>query len=172
MSHEAKKLVNPAEAAGEGTEDFILFNLGGELYGSPLLSVREVIKLGAVKPVPYMVPHFKSVINLRGQIVSVVDLRVKFGLDPTQSRNNMILIVEVAEGLLGAIIDDLASVEKLPKSEIEPAAQLETKIPLEFFLGVGKTGDRLVNLVDLSGCLSAEELKTVKSNQDKGNSHD
>ncbi len=166
MPSEAKRL-DSETLTDDSFHECILFSLGGELYGTPLLSVREVIKLGETKPVPYMVQHFKGVINLRGQIVSVIDLRVKFGLAPTPGKNNMILIVETAEGLLGAIIDDLVSVEKIPKADIAPATGLETKVPLEFFSGIGKLEDRLVNLIDLAGCLSSEDLRLVKSNQVK-----
>lgn len=152
-----------AHEAEENQSKFILFNLNNELYGAPLLKIREVIKVGAIKPVPYMVNHFKGVINLRGQIVSVVDLRLKFNLPVDPNSNGLILVVETAHGLLGAIIDDLVSVQHFNPSEIETNPAIETKIPADFFAGVAKMQDRLVNLVDLSGCLSSEDLRVVKN---------
>lgn len=154
--------LDAAYAAAEGQSvSFLLFSLGGELYGAPLLSAREVIKPGDIKPVPYMLPHFRGVINLRGRIVSVVDLRVKFGIEPAPGRA-LVLIVETPEGPLGAIVDDLTGVEKLPREQIDETAALETRIPLDFFLGVAKVRDRLVNVVDIAACLSAEDFRILK----------
>lgn len=151
------------EESEEKNLSFILFSLGGELYGTPLLSTREVIKQGEIKPTPYMVPHFKGVINLRGQIISVIDLRLKFAI-AAQIEKGLILIIEHATGVLGAIVDDLVSVERIAKEQVDQNTTIETKIPLDYMLGVAKVKDRLVNLVDMSGCLFSEDLKTITKN--------
>ena len=159
---EAKKSLNEAfEAAEEKTLSFILFSLGNELYGTPLLSTREVIKVRDIKPTPYMVPHFKGVINLRGQIVSVIDLRIKFQISINSDDPGLILIVETPFGLLGAIVDNLVSVERVRKEDLDQTAMVETRIPTDFFLGVAKLKDRLVNMVDISGCIHSEDLRTI-----------
>lgn len=150
------------EASEEKSVSFLLFSLGSEQYGSPLLATREVIRQGDIKPAPYMAPHFRGVINLRGQIISVVDLRIKFDIPVSDEAENLILIVESPQGLLGAVVDDVLSVEKVQKEDIDCNVQLETKIPLDFFLGVAKIKDRLVNMVDIAGCLSSDELKSVR----------
>ena len=147
----------------ENLRKYILFNLGGELYGAPLLSIREVIKLREFKPVPYMVPYFKGVINLRGQIISVIDLRMKFSLKSPEAGAGLVLVVETKQGLIGTVIDSLVSVHRFEAKDIEPAPALETKIPVQFFSGVAKLGERLVNLIDLTGCISSDELRTIKS---------
>lgn len=144
---------------------YLVFTLKGEQYGAPLVSIKEVIKHGDIKRVPYMADHFQGVINLRGQIVSIIDLRQKFGLSTGDDTKGLILIVECASGPLGAIIDDLVNVQELQPNEIEFNPALETRVPLNFFMGIGKVKDRLVNLVDLSKCLSAEELRIVKKAQ-------
>lgn len=151
------------DAAEEHQLSFLLFSLGRELYGTPLLSTREVLKPRDIKPMPYMVPSFKGVINLRGQIISVIDLRDRYGIKPPDPDHSLILIVEGAHGLLGALVDDLVSVEKIQKDDIDQSPAVETKIPLDFFLGVAKVKDRLVNMVDVAGCLSAEDLRVIKS---------
>src|SRR3989344_4100179 len=135
MSHNtSQENLNTAFAeAEERCLSFIIFSLGGELYGTPLLSTREVIKHGDVKATPYMVPHFKGVINLRGQIVSVIDLRTKFEIQPASLDKGLILIVEHEQGLLGAVVDDLVSVERIHQRDIDQTAMVATKVPTDFF---------------------------------------
>ncbi len=146
---------------------FILFTLGNEVYGVPMTTTREVLKVRDIKATPYMVPYFRGVINLRGQIVSVIDLRLKFEIPPIPSAqydSGLILIVETREGeLLGAIVDDLVSVEKMQQQDISQPNSLVSKVPIDFFLGVAKIKDRLVNVIDIAGCLSVEELKFIKN---------
>jgi len=141
---------------------YLLFNLDNEMYATPLLNVREVIKMAIIKPVPYMVGHFKGVINLRGQIVGVVDLRVKFQLTVPAEGKGMILIVDTTEGLIGAIVDEIDSVQKIAPGDVEREPRIETKISSEFMLGVAKLGKGLVNLVDIAACLSVDELRRIK----------
>jgi len=158
-----ESLLTAFEQSEENCLSFLIFSLGGELYGTPLLSTREVIKIGEIKSTPYMVPHFKGVINLRGQIISVIDLRTKFEIQPDNETKGLILIVENQDSLLGAIVDDLVSVEKVQRQDLDQETEIETKIAADFFLGVAKLKDRLVNMVDIAGCLSSEDLRIFKS---------
>lgn len=162
LSSAQTALEHAFETADEQSVSFLLFSLGSELYGTPLLSTREVIKSSDIKSIPYMVPHFKGVINLRGQIISVIDLRAKFNITPSANEKSLILVVEGTNGLLGAVVDDLVSVEKIKKEELDQTASIETKIPMDFFLGVAKAKHRLVNMVDISACLSSEDLRSIK----------
>jgi len=146
-------------------QKYLLFQVGGELYGAPLTSVREVIKSVAIKTVPYMAPHFLGVINLRGQIVSVIDLRVKLGLSKPKNGQELILIVESGEGLIGAMIDDLLSVREFGPKEVDMHPSLETRMPAQFMIGIAKMNSELVNLIDISGCMSSEDLRLIKKNQ-------
>lgn len=147
----------------ETLPSYLIFKLADELYGTSLLSVKEVIKMSPIKPVPYMVHYFRGVINLRGQIVGVVDLRSKFEMSPGKSDGipdqSKILIVETADALLGAIVDDLVAVEVIQEKEIDPDPAVETRIPVEFFKGIAKKDDRLINLIDIASCLSSAEMR-------------
>src|SRR5688572_686498 len=87
---------------------FLIFNLGTELYGSRLLEIKEVIKRPTIKPVPYMVRYFKGIINLRGQIVSVIDLREKFDIPTSCPEAGLILVVDTGEGHIGVIVDEIS----------------------------------------------------------------
>lgn len=144
---------------------YIVYKVANELYASPLTSIREVIKQVEVKSVPFMVKHFKGVINLRGQIVSVVDLNEKLELtskaDPKMAR--LILIVETTQGLIGALIDDVDQVANFEENAIERNPSVEVKVPLEYFLGIAKMQDRLVNLLHLGMALEADQMKLIKA---------
>ena len=157
-----------AEHSAESVDPkYLLFRLGEELYGTPLLAVKEVIKMTAINPVPYMVSHFRGVINLRGQIVGIADLRLKFQIPTKPETSGLILVIETAQGLLGAVVDDIVSVENILPSSIDAEPCIQTKIPTEFFKGVAKLEKGLVNLIDISGCLSAEELRRVKKEAER-----
>lgn len=146
----------------EEAQRYLLFVLGGETYGTPLNSIKEVIKPVGVKAVPYMVNHFKGVINLRGQIVSIVDMREKFSLKFDPNKEGIIMVVETPEGLLGAIVDELVSVQVIENTQIDRNAMIETKIDMNFFLGVAKQSDSLVNLIDLARSLGSEDFRQIR----------
>ena len=151
----------------EGNPDYhLIFSLGPEYYAATLGSIREVIKWETVKPVPYMVPHFMGVINLRGQLVSVVDLRSKFAITPAAGSPGLILVTERGESLIGALVDDVHAVSRFSPSEIATTMALQTKVPIKFFCGIAKHGDHLVNVIDVAGSLSEEEFSTVKRSQE------
>lgn len=149
---------------GEELSRFLVLLLGGELYGVPLSSVCEVLRLGSIKSVPYMKTHFTGVMNLRGTIISVIDLRVKFGL---MKSGQGLIVTFLRDGeTIGAIVDDVVAVANIPPSDIKRELAVETKIPLNFFLGVGKMADRLVNLIDIAGVLDKDDMAAIKRKQD------
>lgn len=148
----------------ENKNRHIIFSLAEELYATELMQVKEVIKVGQMKPVPFVVPHFKGIFNLRGQIVSVVDLRIKFNL-PKAAHEGLILIVDTKAGVIGVIIDDVVSVKDIPPTNIDSQTRLESKVPLSFFKGIAKCDDRLVSVIDIAGCLSSEDLKAIRDHR-------
>lgn len=153
------------ETSNFGTDNewkYLIFRLGGELYGSPLLSIKEVIKVSKIKPVPYTVPHYRGIISLRGNIIGIVDLRIKFGLNPQEGKYGCsVLIVESEEIMIGALVDDVESVVALNKETVDLNPAIETKIDPRFFIGVAKLNNDLINLIDIAGTLSSEDLKLI-----------
>lgn len=147
------------KAAEKVTASYLIFRLGGELFGTDLLNVLEVMKLPGIKPVPYMKPAFKGVLNLRGQIVSVIDLRQLYEMKVDQPDEGMILIIETAEAPIGAIVDDLVSVEMIHDDELDRQPVIETKVPSQFLQGIAKKNERLMTLIDISGCLASTEMR-------------
>lgn len=152
---------NAQDTLQEMQQKYLLFSLAGEIYACPLLAIREVIKVGAIKSVPYMTSHFKGVTNLRGQIISIIDLREKLGLKPPPQTQGLILIVDCEEGLIGTIIDDVLSVQDFLPNEIENHPNLETRVPVEFLIGIAKMKEQLVNIIDIKRSLSSEDLRMI-----------
>jgi purine-binding chemotaxis protein CheW len=152
--------VATADMADE--EKYLVFRLSDELYASTLTTVREISKMGTITSVPFMSNYFKGIINLRGRIVSVVDLRMKFGLPVSNKNDGILIIIDTESGPIGIVVDDVVSVNVFGPESIEANLAIKTKIPVQFFLGVGKADDRLVNIVDLGGTLSADDFAAVR----------
>lgn len=141
---------------------YIVFELGSERYACPIVQVREVIKVPVLKPVPYMAPSFTGVLNLRGQMVGVVDLRVRFQLPIPEDKPGIILVMDLGDSLLGAHVDDVAAVANVVPADIRTEFAVETRFAIDFLTGMATIGGRLVNIVDLSRLLSSQELRTIR----------
>ena len=144
----------------------IVFRLANELYGAPLAAIREIIKMQPIKPVPFMVEYFRGILNLRGLIVSVIDLRIKLHLPCQNVNTGLLVVVDTAEGPIGAIVDDVVSVYDFPKNKIETHLALKTRIPAEFFIGVAHMDDRLVNIINIGATLTSDDFAIVRRTRD------
>lgn len=145
---------------------FLLFYLGKELYGVPLLQVTEVVEPQKYKSIPNTVKHFCGVINLRGQIIGVVDLRKKFSIDDLQGENRSAFIVFNSEGgKMAVIADKVLAVAQISEKDIDKNPNVSTEIPLDYLIGVGTYKEDLVNLIDLSKLLGEEEIKSYRSSK-------
>ena len=145
---------------------FLLFRVGGELYGTPLLGIREVVEPQEPKPIPNTVSFFSGVINLRGQVIGILDLRKRFGCEATQHPGMALMIFMTESGPLGALVDGIESVAKIPPEGIDAKALVRTHVPPDYFIGIGNQDGRLVSLIDLNKVLGAEELKAAHAMSD------
>ncbi len=138
---------------------YLVFRLGGLLYGSPLTHIRKVIPVPSIKTVPSRKDYLRGVINLRGQIISVIDLRKKFGLETTEDPQNLILVVAVDSKDIGFIADGGDSVVTIEDPDISrpdlTSSQAVKNIPSEYFLGIGKHQNREIHLVNLAGLVKS-----------------
>src|SRR5512134_3171453 len=140
---------------------YLTFRLGEEVFALEIAQVREVLDFTQITRVPRMPEFMRGVINLRGSVVPVVDLRLKFGMSATeQTVNTCIIIVEVAiEGettLLGALADSVQEVVDLEASQIEPPPRMGASIHAEFIRGMGKRDERFVIILDVDRVFSAQ----------------
>lgn len=142
---------------------YLLFQIGSELYGTPLLGVREVLEPQEAKPVPNTVPYFAGVINIRGEIIGVIDLRLRLGY-AAESRTQMALMIFQTEaGAMAGLVDKVEAVGQIPSSKIEKNPNIKTKAPLKHFIGIGQWNNRLVTLISLNGILVSEEIAAINS---------
>jgi purine-binding chemotaxis protein CheW len=157
-----------ARAQVEKKNQYLAFVLGGEAFAMDIRSVKEVIQYGALTEVPLMPDFIRGVLNLRGAVVPVLDLSVRFGRPPTEvARRTCVVILEVEHDgdtvELGVIVDNVSEVLEIGASEIEPAPSFGSSLRSEFLAGVGKVGGKFVILLDVNHVLSIDELAAVAS---------
>ncbi len=146
-----------------GETHIVGFRVGRETYGVPITALHEIVRIPEITAVPDAPDYVEGVINLRGKIVSVIDLRKRFGQPaPAFHRQNRILVVEHKGRLSGMIVDGASEVLKIPKSDIEPAPTVIEECGLDCVVGLGKFNGRLIILLDVNKVLdSAPERKNA-----------
>jgi len=149
------------------TTQYLTFRLAEEVYALDIAKVREVLDFTEATKVPRTPEFMRGVINLRGSVVPVVDLRLKFGMSATEKTvNTCVIITEVTVDndttVLGCLADSVQEVIDLEPGQIAPAPRIGTKLRTEFIQGMGKRDDRFVILLDVDMVFSAEELSLVE----------
>jgi purine-binding chemotaxis protein CheW len=145
---------------------YLTFKLSEEIFGVDVAQVREILDYIKITKVPQTPDFMCGVINLRGNVVPVVDMRLKFGLEKTETTvNTCIIVVEVnldgENTILGALVDSVQEVFELGPSEIEPAPRIGTKLKTDFIKGMGKKEDKFIILLEIDKVFSSEELMMV-----------
>lgn len=134
------------------------FRVGGELYALDILRIKEIIRPQKMTPVPKAPAFVEGLINLRGAVIPVVDLRKRFDLSAfSESRKSRVIICTVAGKIIGLLVDEVAEVRRYSRQEIYPSPQFLRGKGTEFFLGVCRRGDDLVMLLDLDRILTSGE---------------
>jgi purine-binding chemotaxis protein CheW len=140
------------------------FRVGRETYGVPIAALREIVRVPEITAVPDAPHYLEGVINLRGKIVSVVDLRKRFGqAAPALNRRSRILVVEHNGRLVGMIVDSASEVLKIPETEIEAAPAMMQEGGLDCVTGLGKYHGRLIILLDVNRVLAVPDSGSDES---------
>jgi len=142
---------------------YLTFALGPEEYGLEILKVREIIGYMGITAVPQTPEHVKGVINLRGQVIPVIDLRTKFAMDTTDvTEQTCIIVVEITQNNrkfnTGIVVDRVQEVLDISSSNIEQTPQFGTNVNTDFILGMGKIGEAVKILLDIDKVLSNEDI--------------
>lgn len=148
------------------TTQFLTFTLADEVFSVDVARVREILEITTITKVPQVPDFMRGVINLRGCVVPVIDLRLKFGMEEAdQTVNTCIIVVEVAmDGeniVLGALADSVQEVIEMEPSQIEAAPHIGTHLRTEFLKGMGKHDGRFVMILDIDKVFSGAELAAV-----------
>lgn len=151
------------ENAENASQKYLTFVLGDEEYGIDILRVREIIGLTNITKVPQTPDFIKGVINLRGKIYPVIDLRLKFQMEKTShTRETCIIIVDIANNeqstQMGILVDSVKEVLDILTSEIEPPPSFGSKIKTDYITGIGKAEDKVIILLDIEQVLTSEEI--------------
>lgn len=156
---EAEKTAGSQPQARGREGKYLTFVLGDEEYGVEILKVREIIGLMEITSVPQTPDFIKGVINLRGKVIPVIDLRLKFGMDPAEyTEETCIIVVDINQTMIGILVDTVSEVLDISAGQIEPPPSFGSRIDTEFILGMGKVKDRVKILLEIDKVLSSEEL--------------
>ena len=147
---------------------YLTFFLGHESYGIPVLKIREIIQLATITSVPQMPDYIKGVINLRGKVIPVVNLRIKFGLaEAKTSERTCIVVVQVNlsgpnKALMGLIVDGVEEVAHLGEQDIEETPDFGASLDAEYIFGMAKVKGAVKALLDIDKVVAAETIKQVQ----------
>lgn len=143
----------------------VTFKLLGEEFGLPILDVREIIRITEITPVPQAPNFVEGVINLRGQILPVVDLRKRFGLDSKEADGQTrIVVVELQHAVLSLVVDEVSEVLRIPASTLAPApAIVAGSIGAEYIKGIGHYDEKMIILIDMRKVFSEEEISGLET---------
>lgn len=147
---------------------YLTFRLGEEVFALDIAQVREVLDYTSITRVPRMPDFMCGVINLRGSVVPVVDMRLKFGMPKTEKTiNTCIIIVEKSTGeervQIGALADSVQEVIELEPDSIEPAPRIGTGLRVDFIRGMGKRGEKFVIILDIDRVFSGDEISDISA---------
>lgn len=146
----------------DGVIQIVVFQLGNELYGADIGTVREVGPLQRMTRVPRTPRFVKGVTNLRGRVIPVVDLRRRLNLPESEAtKSTRIAVAELEGGQVGMVVDAVLEVLRVPLADIEPPALMVTKLESDYVTGVAKVGGRLIILLDLGRVLVRDERRVV-----------
>jgi purine-binding chemotaxis protein CheW len=149
------------EGSGE-MKQLISFTVGSEEYGLELLRVKEVIRTRQLTWLPKAPSCVKGIINLRGDVIPIVDLRDRFGLPSIeQTATTRVIVVEVEGRLVGMVVDSASQVVRVPADQFDPPPPITGEIDRGLITAIGKVGDRLVIMIDVDRILSTEELGEI-----------
>ncbi len=148
----------------ENTIQVIVFNLGEEMYGVEISQVKEIILPTQITRIPNVPDFVEGVLNLRGQIAAIINLRKRLGKEPKKNdENTRIIVIEYDNSTIGMMVDSVSEVKYLSSKNIEEIPRfLALKDESKFLKGVGKLEDRLLTLMDLKELFSEEELNEIK----------
>ncbi len=141
----------------------VSFKLGDEEFGVDIMQVQEIIRMQNITSVPNAPDFVEGVINLRGRVIPIIDLRKRFGLEQKDhDKSTRIIVVKVDEITVGLVVDEVSEVLRIPKETVEPPPPIVAGVESEYISGVGKLEDRLLILLDLSKTLSKEEKASLE----------
>ena len=150
--------------ANIGDIQIVNFTVGAVNYGAPVEQVREVRDVQAVTPVPGAPSYVEGVTNLRGQIITVMDLRKRLDIDEAEKQGQKIIVIEMGKAAVGVVVDTVTEVSTIAEADIERNIQVTKKLE-EYVVGVGKQSEKLIVILDLAKIISDSKDETPNPEQ-------
>ncbi|MDD4974847.1 MAG: chemotaxis protein CheW [Bacteriovorax sp.] len=144
---------------------FIEFSLGKEDYAIPLLMVREVISVPDTTPIPKSPPHFLGIMNLRGQVISVVDLRKKLKVEAKQDKEEAVIIVDIGGMNIGVVVDSINKVLAFSSDEVSEMPEVENQVNTNYIFGVYRKENSLTVLLDIAKVLDLKDIEAINGSR-------
>lgn len=158
-----EKTVQSLEENDIHTEQFVTFKIGKETYGVEVLRVQEIIGMTEITVVPNTLVYMKGVINLRGTVVPVVDMRIKFGMPNREyDEFTVIIIVEVDEMLIGMIVDTVSDVLSISRQNLQDTPHFSSNIETDYISSIGHKDETMVIVLNVDRILTQEEIGNLK----------
>ena len=144
--------------------EFLTFTLGAEEYGIDILKVQEIRGYDAVTKIANSPPFIKGVINLRGVIVPIVDLRIKFNLgEPTYDQFTVVIILNIGKRVMGIVVDGVSDVIQLSTDNLHPAPEFGSILDTRYIVGLGTIEERMIIVVDIEKLMTSSEMSLVEA---------
>ena len=151
------------EIVKQNEEQLVVFELLGETYGVDISTVREIIRMQVITDVPKTPDFVEGVINLRGNVIPVIDLHKRFDLPLTEeTQDSRIMVVETDGIIVGMIVDSVSEVLRIPKDNIDPPPPVFAGVDVSYLRGIGKLGEKLIVLLDMNKVLHEKEKKAIE----------
>ena len=148
----------------DGVYEALAFKLGNEEYGIKILKVQEIRGYESVTRIASAPEHVKGVVNLRGTIVPIVDMRIKFKLgEPTYNQFTVVIILNIQDRVVGMVVDSVSDVISLTADQIKPAPDMGGALNTDYLVGLGTVDERMIILVDIDRLMSSEEMGVIDS---------
>lgn len=163
MSQETRVVGQAIQHMAQRDGKYLTFSLGGEEYGIGILKIKEIIGMIRITPMPQTPDYVKGVVNLRGKVIPVIDLRLRFSMPPTEyAERTCIIVVEIqAQGktvILGIVVDSVSEVLSIRAEDIADTPTFGTGLKTDFILGMAKMGGGVKILLDIDKVLSSDEV--------------
>ncbi len=155
---------NPEKKISEESRELLTFTLGSEEYGIDILKVQEIRGYEAVTTIANAPEFIKGVINLRGIIVPIIDMRIKFKLgNVTYDQFTVVIILNVANRVVGMVVDGVSDVITLKPEQIKPAPEFGAGLDTKYLLGLGTVDERMIILVDIGKLMTSRDMELIES---------
>lgn len=155
---------NESQAAGGNGRELLTFTLGSEEYGIDILKVQEIRGYDAVTTIANAPEFIKGVINLRGIIVPIIDMRIKFRLgNVTYNQLTVVIILNVANRVVGIVVDGVSDVITLTADQLKPSPEFSTSLDTQYITGLGTVDERMIIVVDIEKLMTSRDMELVEA---------